>query len=149
MLKIKKIKVGFILNVLSLILTLIALFLFLSTYEVFSFQINRWAVTCSILAIWGLLFLTINSLFKGEKQFWTSLIYPIIVVLITYAALQFIKPCLSPIAIFFTVRNMGDTATYEIGVPRAIITAVLYILALILSVVSSFMASTKEGKKNG
>ena len=150
MLKLKKPGISFIFIVLALILTVAAFILFISTYNVFSYEINRWAVTCSILSIWGLVFLSINTLIKGEKQFWTMCIYPIIVFLLTYAVLQFIKPCLSPIGIYFTVKNMGDTATSEIGVPRAIITTVLFLLAIISSIVAALLSKKdKEVSNNG
>jgi hypothetical protein len=40
---------------------------------------------------------------------------------------------------------MGDTATNEIGVPRALITAGFYLVSIILTIVASFLTS-KEVK---
>lgn len=144
MIKLKKPSLGFILIAISFVCTVVAFILFLSTYDVFSYELNRWALTCSVLAIWGLLFLGVNTLIKGENPVWTFIIYAVIVFLLTYAVIQFIKPCLSPIGIYFTVKNMGDTATNEIGVPRALITTGFYLVSIICCTISSFVKSTNS-----
>ena len=146
MLKLNKIKSGFITMLISLTFSIAAFIMFLSTYQVFRYEINRWTFSCIIIAMWLMIFLLINSLIKGDKPFWTSALNMVIVFLLTYSFLEFINPCLSPIGIYFTVHNMGDTATNAIGVPRSLICAGCYLISIIMSIVSSFLtfSSKKE-----
>lgn len=144
MIKIRKPGISFIFVALTLIFTIVSFSLFISTYNVFSYEINRWAVTGFVLSIWGLVFLLVNMLFKGESPFWTMFIYPIVIFLLTYAVLQFIKPCLSPIGIYFTVKNMGDTATNAIGVPRALATTVFTVISILLCAVAGGFSKAKK-----
>ena len=61
MLKMKKPTITTYLLIVSLITLVCAFIFFLSTYEVFSYEINRWSVSCSILATWFLGFNIVNS----------------------------------------------------------------------------------------
>lgn len=145
--KLKKPGIGFIFLVVSFIGTLISLILFISTYNVFKYELNRWAFSCLVLSLWGLLFLIVNNLIKGEHPFWQNIIYPIIAFLLVFSFTEFINPCLSPIGIYFTVHNMGDTATNDIGVPRSLITCGFYLISIISILVASFTKASKEETK--
>jgi len=144
MLKIKRLRAGFYLNALSLVACIVAMIMFLYTYGVFSYQINRWVFTMTFIAVWGLAFMCINTLIVGEKPFWVSYINVLTPFLILLSAILFISPCLSPIGIYFTVGNMGDVETNAVGVPAAITTAIIYVVALLLNVVASFFKLAKE-----
>ena len=144
--KINKPRLGMILLLISLICTIVGFILFVSTYNVFKYELNRWCITCLVFSIWFLLFMIINKLIKGENLYLQNMMYPVVVFLIVFATIEFINPCLSPIGIYFTVHNMGDTATNDIGVPRAIITTCFLLVGALTCLISSFMNSIKENK---
>ena len=147
MLKLKKPSIGWILLIIAFISSIVSLILFISTYNVFKYELNRWAFTCLILSIWGIGFLLVNGLIKGEYPFWQGVIYPLLAFLLTFSLIEFINPCLSPIGIYFTVHNMGDTATNDIGVPRSLITCAFYGISIISVLIASFMKPKKEETK--
>ena len=144
MIKIQNLKIGFYLTAISLICCIAAMIAFFFTYNVFSYQFNRWVFFMTFLAIWGLAFMCVNTVLVGEKPFWVSYVHVLASLLIMLSAILFIRPCLSPIGIYFTVHNMGDVETNAVGVPASIVTAALYIVALICNVVASFLTSVKE-----
>ena len=146
MTKMKKPGIGFILLSLSLVCVIVAFVLYLKTYSIFEYDTNRWGISCTILAIWFLLFININGLFKGEKPFWTSIIYGVVISLLVVAVTQFINPCLAPMGIYFTVI-MGNVEQILAGVPRAIAGAVFYVVAIVLILVSSFLPLNRKERE--
>lgn len=140
-LKLNKPFVGFFLMALTLILTFVAFIMSFRVYNIFGYAINRWAVFLTFAALWFTAFLIVNALFVGERPFWVSLLYVAVCVALTFAAILFVQPCLAPMGIYFTVGNMGDVEANAAGVPRTIVTVVLYVVALLLMVVSAFCPS--------
>ncbi len=147
MTKLKKPSIGWYFLLASFLCCIVAFALFLSTYSVFRYETNRWAVSCMILSIWGLLFLLVNTLWKGDYPSFCNVIYGVVTFLILFAFTQFINPCLSPIGIYFTVHNMGDVATNAIGVPRAIIASVFFILATCCTMIAAFLSPVRKEKE--
>ena len=142
----KKIGVGFILTLVALVASVGALGMFLYTYNVFGYTLNRWAFSFTLLACWLLLFLVVNTFLAGGEPYWTRYAYTFICFFLLYAALAFIKPCLSPIGIYFTVHDMGDVETNAVGVPASLATAALYLVAFFLSTVAAFMGTAADKK---
>lgn len=142
-LKLNKPFVGFFLMAVALVFTFVAFIMSFKVYNIFGYATNRWAVFLSFAALWFALFLMVNSLIAGEKPFWTSLLYVAVCIALTFAAILFIQPCLAPIGIYFTVGNMGDVEANAAGVPRAIATTVLYVVALLCMVASAFCPTVK------
>ncbi|MBE7086977.1 MAG: hypothetical protein E7369_01595 [Clostridiales bacterium] len=144
----KRLNVGFYFTLLSLIVSVAALVLFIITYNIFGYNFNRMVFFMTFLSIWLMGFITVNTIFMGEKPFWVSYLYVLITVLLVFSFVQFLNPCLSPIGIYFTVHNMGDVETNALGVPRSIATGVLYLIAIVCNLVASFTPSvTKGGEK--
>lgn len=142
-LKLNKPFVGFFLMAVALVFTFVAFIMSFKVYNIFGYATNRWAVFLSFAALWFALFLMVNSLIVGEKPFWASLLYVAVCIALTFAAILFIQPCLAPIGIYFTVGNMGDVEANAAGVPRAIATTVLYVVALLCMVASAFCPTVK------
>ncbi len=140
--------IGFFSAAAAFVFAIVATILFFNTYAVGGYTLSRWAVTCSIIAVWLLAFLSINTLLVGEKPFWTNILYGVVAFLLTYGLLQFLQPCLTPIGFAFgsSDLNMGDSALNKVVAVQAVITAVFYLLAIIGTIVSSFVASTKVSK---
>lgn len=143
----KSLHVGFFFTLLSLILSIVALVLFVITYNIFGYNLNRWVFLMTFMSIWLMGFVTVNTIFNGEQPFWVSYLYVIVTTLLVFSLVQFINPCLSPIGVYFTV-NMGDVETNALGVPRAIATAVFYVLAIIFNLIASFLPSVSKGGEN-
>lgn len=144
MIKMKRLGVGFYFAAVSLIFTAAALAMFLRTYNVFGYVINRWALFMTLLTLWCLLFRTMNTLFVGEKPFWASYVHVLVSLFLVFSLLLVIKPCLSPIGIYFTVHNMGDVETNAIGVPASIVTAACYLLAIVCNLIAAFSSSERK-----
>lgn len=146
MLKIKKPGLAFVFVCLSLVFSIVALALFLSTYSVGGYTLSRGAVTCSVLSIWLLIMLMGNVLLRGDKPVWTGIVYALAVFLLIYGLMQFIQPCLTPIGFVFGAGdlNMGDTALNKIVANRSIVTAVFYVLAAVCTVAAAFISADKS-----
>lgn len=145
--KIKIPHAGFALNAVAFATTLAAFILGLVVYNIFGYTVNRWGVFCTVAALWLMGFLLVNSLLAGERPFWTAPLYALVCLLITFSAVLFIQPCLSPIGIYFTVNNMGDVEANAAGVPRAIVTTVLYVVAVLAMIAASFLPAVAEKKE--
>ena len=146
MLKIKKPGLAFVFICLALVFSVVAFALFLSTYSVGGYTLNRWAVACSVLAIWLLIMLACNMLLRGDKPVWTGIIYALAAFLLVYGMMQFIQPCLTPIGFVFGAGdlNMGDTALNKVVANYSIVTAVFYVLAAGCTVATAFMSADKS-----
>ena len=146
----RQFKVPFLgLSILSVswLCTLVAFIMSFKVYNIFGYATNRWAVFLSFASLWLIAFLIVNSLFAGEKPFWADFLYVAVCVALTFAAILFIQPCLAPMGIYFTVGNMGDVEANAAGVPRAIATVALYVVALIHMLVAAFVPSVIVIKK--
>lgn len=131
--------VGSFLMLAALGLNIAALILGIFVYRVFGYALDRWGIFVSVAALWFTAFLLIEGILMGEKPRWVGVFYAAICVCLVFAAVLFIRPCLSPIGIYFTVHNMGDVAANAVGVPLSIVTASLYVGALLCVAVASFI----------
>lgn len=150
-LKIKIPGIGFVLLFISLIFTLIGFGLYFRTFSIFHYLESRITIAGTIIALWGTVFLLINSLFSKDNPIYLNVLYLTNVFALAFAFAYFLIPCLSPIGIFFTV-NMGDMETYALGVPRCIAGCVFYVLALLSNILASFFSPSfnlKHRKKGG
>lgn len=145
--KLKKPHIGFIFMALAFVLTIVAFSMSFVVYGIFGYAVNRWGVFLAVAAFWLTGFLLVNALFAGERPFWVSLLYVGVCVALTFAAILFIQPCLAPMGIYFTVGNMGDVEANAAGVPRAIVTVVLYVVALLCMVVAAFCPAVSGEKE--
>jgi len=125
----------------SLIMIIVGFCLYFLTFNVFHYNQDRYVISLTIIAIWCVVLSILNMLLikKPLNLDLFNLITPFALMI---AMGKFLIPCLSPIGIYFTV-NMGDMATYALGVPRCISGVAFYILAITLNVISSFF-SIKE-----
>ena len=147
MLKPKVPGLGFGALALAFVLTAVAFAMHFATYAAGSYATSRWTIMCSVLAMWLLLLLLVNGLFVGEKPAWTGFIYALTAFLLTYGAAKFMQPCLTQIGIYFTV-NMGDTAMNEAVTKLSIPTAILYVAAVLLTIVAAFLPVTwRSGRR--
>ena len=137
--------VGFILLALAFIFTIVGFVLYFQTFDIFHYQQSKITIATTIISLWGMLFLIINALFKGDNPDAFNVFYLINAFALVFAFSYFLIPCLSPIGIYFTV-NMGDMETYALGVPRCITGCVFYVLAMILNVCASFFKPTLDLK---
>lgn len=144
--ELRKPGVGFILLACSLVFTIVGFILYQSTFNVFSYQPSKQVIIYTIITIWGLLYLLINGLISGNKPYIGNIFYLINCFSLLLAFSYLLIPCLSQIAVFFTV-NMGDMETYALGVPRCIAGCVFFALAMIFNVISSFFNITKKEVK--
>ncbi len=145
----KKIKipgVGFIIGVVALLCAIVGFILFFSTYNVAGYKLNRWTVTCTALAIWFLLCACVSMFFEKEGSRVRDVFLILAVFCLTYGVLKFIHPCLTPIGFAFAASdlNMGDSALNRVIAVRAVITAVFYVLAIIATIVTCFLAKNEE-----
>lgn len=141
-LKIKIPGIGFAFAFLSFVFSIVALSMFLNTYDIGGYTLSRKALTCSILALWLEFLLLLNMLFQGEKPSWGGLVYAAIAFLLVYAFAQFIQPCLSPIGFVFGAGdlNMGDTELNKIVANKSIVTSVFYLISALLICISAFIS---------
>jgi hypothetical protein len=144
----EKLNVGFFLAVFALIFTVLAGVLFYRTYTVFGYVLNRWVFTLTLLSAWGLLMSLVNAVAVGERPYWFTFIHVFISFFLMMALILFIKPCLSPIGIYFTV-NMGDVETNAVGVPLSLEAAGAYALAFFCNLLVAFFGTTKPRKIGG
>ncbi len=144
--RIKRMHVGFYLMVIAFACTIAAMITYTQTYNVFGYKFNRWVFLMTFLAMWCMLFMLVNTFIVGDKPKWVSYLYIVISFTLVLSVVQFINPCLSPIGIYFTV-NMGNMDVNKIGVPKAILTAIFYMIAIFCNLIASFTpAARKEGK---
>lgn len=142
--KIKMPHAGFFLTLAAFVLTIVAFSLSLNVYAMLGYRLNRWVVFLTVGALWLMLFFLCNGLFMGDRPFWVAPLYAVVGLFLTFAALLFIQPCMTPIGIYFTVGNMGDAATNAVAVPRAITAVALYVAALVLFIVAAFCPTVVE-----
>ena len=136
--KIKKPSLGYWLLTASFLLSIVAFVLYFMTYDALGYSQDYWVIAMMVIALWSLICLRFNGLLAGNKPFFMDVFYVLAAFALVFATIKFITPCLSPIAIYFTVHNMGDVEANAIGVPRAIAGAVFYLLAIVCVVVASF-----------
>lgn len=141
----RRLTVGFYTTVLALILLIAGAFIALRAYDVFSYKLDRWAVVLFVVGAWATVFLLLNTLLRGERPFGlTVLLTGTAIFSLVLALCLFIKPCLSPIGIYFTVHNMGDVETNAVGVPLSIVAAAVFLGAIVLLLLSSFGRLEKD-----
>ncbi len=140
-LKIKKPGVGFYLLAASMLFTVIGFCYFFSSYSVFGFVYSRTVIALTVLALWSMTVLLASALYNGERPLWLAAFYLITVFGLAVSAVEFIKPGLGNIATYFTV-NMGDMETYAVAVPQTITGVVMYVVAAVLAIASSFFRIT-------
>lgn len=140
-LKIKKPGVGFYLLAASMLFTVIGFCYFFSSYDVFGFVYSRTVIALTVLALWSMTVLLASALYNGERPLWLAAFYLITVFGLAVSAVEFIKPGLGNIATYFTV-NMGDMETYAVAVPQTITGVVMYVVAAVLAIASSFFRIT-------
>lgn len=140
-LKIKKPGVGFYLLAASMLFTVIGFCYFFSSYNVFGFVYSRTVIALTVLALWSMTVLLASALYNGERPLWLAAFYLITVFGLAVSAVEFIKPGLGNIATYFTV-NMGDMETYAVAVPQTITGVVMYVVAAVLAIASSFFRIT-------
>lgn len=145
-LKLKTPSVGLYLTLTSIVLAIAGLIMFFETYNVYKYSINRWALAYTIIAIWLMATSIVNTLIRGNKPIWFGALNVVAVILLTLAATKFFSPCVSPMAIYFTV-NMGDVQTQALGVPRSLWAMGLYLVSIIIFVVSSFFSLARKENK--
>lgn len=146
--KIKLPGIGFYFSAAALVFSVAGMCLFLVTYNVGGYTLSRWALTCSVLAVWLLLFITVNMFIKGDKPFWCSLLFVLAVFLLTYGLLKFIQPCLTPIGFVFGASdlNMGDTALNKVVAYYSVATAAFYVLSVLSILAAAFLPETKKNR---
>lgn len=140
-LKIKKPGIGFYLLAASMLFTVIGFCYFFSSYSVFGFVYSRTVIALTVLALWSMTVLLASALYNGERPLWLAAFYLITVFGLAVSAVEFIKPGLGNIATYFTV-NMGDMETYAVAVPQTITGVVMYVVAAVLAIASSFFRIT-------
>lgn len=132
-----KLGAGFVLTSISFILTIVGFILYFTAINAMEYEADRFVIALTIMALWSLIFLIVNSLFKNDNPFWTSIFYIVITFTLFLGFSFFLSSFLSPIGVYFTV-NMGDMEKYALGVPRCLAGVACYVLAIITNVVSSF-----------
>ena len=145
--KLNKPSIGFILLSIATIFTVVGFILYFSTFSVFNYQQSKITIACTIIALWSMISLIINSLFANDKPTLFNIFFLINVFALAFAFSYFLIPCLSPIGIYFTV-NMGDMETYALGVPRCLAGCAFYVISILLNIVASFFTLTKGGQNN-
>lgn len=146
MFKLKKPALGFVFTVAAAVFSVVALALFITTYNVGGYTLSRWALTCTVIALWLLICLAANAFAFGDKPVWGGVVYALCAFLLIYGFMQFIQPCLTPIGFIFGAGdlNMGDTALNKIVAERSIVTAVFYVLAVAFTVTASFCSAENK-----
>lgn len=145
MMNFRKISVGTYLLFVAFLLLSAAFVMHFLTFSAFNYQADKWVIALSAIALWSVAFLLFERLF-GYRFFAADVFFPIAAFATVLALLKFLIPCLSPIGIYFTVHNMGDVEANAIGVPRSIVTIVLYLVGAVLLLVSAFLNRSKDGE---
>lgn len=136
---------SWILKALALVFLGVGLYLFLAAYSFLpGGQVDYVSLALTAISILCLLSLVIVEMFEA-RPFNLIYIFEIVsLVLALYAFASLLSPFIDGIATFFTV-TMGDMAAKAQYVPRSIAAAVLYVVASLLIVVSSFFANKEKG----
>lgn len=142
--KIKKCRAGVYLILIAVVAVSIGFVSFLKAYDVFGYKTERWGISMTAIGIWLLAFMVFNAFYGGNKPIWTWSIYVVVTFFFALSMIRFLTPCLSPIGIYFTVNNMGDVEANALGVPKAIVGVVCYLIAIISVIVSSFFKAVKD-----
>ena len=142
--KFSSLRAGFYLFIVAIIALAIGFASFLQAYEVFGYQTERWGISLTALSLWLMAFMIFNAFYGGNNPKWTWVIYAVITLFLIIAMIEFLTPCLSPMGIYFTVNNMGDVEANAIGVPKAIVGIVFYIISVLSIAVASFMKTVKD-----
>lgn len=148
MIKLKKPGIGFYLTAVSLLFAVLAFIMYGVTFSAFHYTADRWVTALLIIALWCEMCLLVNSLLSGNKPFFMDIFYIGGIFALTVCMFKFLVPCLSPMGIYFTVNNMGDVEANALGVPRAIVCLVFFVISVLSLAVSSFFdASAKQEVK--
>ena len=139
-----KLKIGFYLLLVSLIFAIAAFVMNFATFNAFHYENDRYIIALMIIAFWCLLCIIVTSVINHKEGKIVDVLYLIAIFSITIALVKFLIPCLSPIGIYFTVHNMGDVEANAIGVPRSIVTIVLFVISIATLIASSFLPVRKE-----
>lgn len=142
--KIKKCRAGVYLLLLAVVAAAIGFASFLTAYDIFGYKTERWGISMTAMGLWLSAFMVFNAFYGGNKPKWTWALYVFVTFFFTLSMIRFLTPCLSPIGIYFTVNNMGDVKANALGVPKAIIGAVFYLVAIISVIASSFFKTVKD-----
>lgn len=146
--KLKKPGIGFYLTVGSLLFAVLAFIMYVVTFSAFHYTTDRWVTALLIIALWCEICLVVNAVLSGDKPFCMDIFYIGGIFALTVCAIKFLIPCLSPIGIYFTVNNMGDVEANALGVPRAIVCLIFFVISIVtLAVASFFNASAKQEVK--
>lgn len=141
---VKNLGSGFYLLVITLLFTIAAFIMHLSTFEAFHYELDRYVISLLIIVFWCLICVIISSLFNHKESKILDILYLLAIFALTIGFIKFIIPCISPIGIYFTVNNMGDVEANAIGVPRCLITSGLFLISIITLIISSFLKKRKE-----
>lgn len=148
--KLKKPGLGFIAICVAFILSIVAFCLYFKTYKIEPFEHDRMTITFTIFAMWCMVFLALNMLFKGDKPFWTLIIYPAIAFFLIYALLKLMLPCVNAIGYTLGAGDliMGNVEKNRAITNTSIMTAVFYVLSAVFVMAAAFMpAEWSFGKK--
>ena len=129
--------VGFYLYALALTVLVVAYIMAISTFKVFSYDVDRFVIILPIFAMWIIILQITMSFFDTNQPVWFNAIDLAFCVLVLFTFAKTLIPFLTNIATFFTV-NMGDVKTFAIGVPRCIASCVLLVVSCIIFIVGSF-----------
>ena len=140
--------VGFGFFLLALIALIIGYALTFKTYQLdHNSDPNRLVVILPIFAIWILLIQLVMSFIDDNRPVWLDAINVVYCFLVLFAFGKFISGFLEYIGIYYTVHEMGDVATMEAVVPKAILASVFLIVSCVLFIVGSFFKVYIDNKK--
>ncbi len=142
--KVKGLRIGFYLLVVALATAIAGLVLFLQTYEIFGYKMEKWGISLTVLGAWLIAALVANAFYGGNNPKWSWVFYGVAIAFLVVAMIMFITPVLSPIGIYFTVNNMGDVEANALGVPRSIAAAACYVVSALCIIVASFTKTVKD-----
>lgn len=148
--KIKIPGLGFMFIVLAIVFSIISLVFYINTYKIEPYTIDRWALMYTVLAMWCLVFLAVNMLFKGDKPVWCIVVYAGAVFMMIYALLRLLQPCINPIGYVFGSGDlmMGDFEKNRQIASSSITTAVFYVITAVFTIAAAFSpAEWTFGKK--
>lgn len=132
-----------ILIVLSLVGSIYAFIMHNLTFDAFNYNVDYWVIALTIIAVWSIIMLLVQRIWFKDTVLLFDIFYLIAAFSLFLGALLFLKPCLSPIGIYFTVNNMGDVEANALGVPRCISTMIGYGASLLCLIVASFLGKKK------
>ena len=147
MLKIKKAGVGFYFLVVSFIFGLLGFIYYLITFSIFRYSDDRLSIAMTVISLWLIGFLIVDTLFSGENPKFSWVFYALAIFMLTYSLLRLLTPCISPIAIHMTVGNMGDVKTNKVAVPKALLATVFYVISIVTLLVGGIFGTTRKERK--